>query len=174
VADLLTHAATGWIAGVRFLDQTSVGWLAAGAVLPDLASRLPRVLLHLSVEAGALRSGPRMLQVLFGLDFPHTPVGVVVVAVLLAALLPEALARPLSRRRLAALLALGGALHLAVDAFQEHIEPGYYWLYPFSMARAEIGVVSTDASLFALPFVLLLAWLVTPKGGRSGERPPLG
>lgn len=172
MADLITHAASGWIVGVRLLDRPSVGWLAAGAVVPDLASRLPRVLLHVAVEAGLLDSGPRMLRLLHGLDFPHTPAGLVVVAVLLAAVLPSLLTAPLSRPRIAAMLSLGGAVHMAVDALQEHVEPSYYWFYPFSMERSEFGLISTDASLFALPLVVLVAWLLTPKGGRSEEHPP--
>jgi hypothetical protein len=174
VPDLVTHAAVAWISGVRLLDRTSVGWLTAGALLPDLASRLPRVLLHGLVELGVLDSRPGMLRLLFGLEFPHTPVGVVVTAVFVAAILPELLCRPLPRRRLVGLLCAGGALHLAVDALQTHIEPSYYWLYPFSMWRGELALVATDASLFAMPFLLALAWLATPSGGRSEERPPPG
>ncbi len=172
MADLVTHAASAWIVGVRLLDRPSVGWLAAGAVLPDLASRLPRVVLHVAVESGLVDSGPTMLRLLFGLEFPHTPAGLVVTAVFVAAVLPALLTRPLSRRRIAAMLTLGGALHLLLDAFQLHIQPSYCWFYPISMERSEIGWLSTDATLFLMPVVLLLAWLVTPKGGRSDERPP--
>ena len=172
MADLITHAASGWIAGVRLVDRPSAGWLAAGAVLPDLASRLPRVLLHIAVESGLAESGPAMLRLLFGLEFPHTPVGLAVTAVFVAAVLPQVLVTPVSRRRLAAMLALGGALHMLLDAFQLHVQPSYYWFYPLSMERSEIGWLSTDATLFALPLVVLVAWAMTPKGGRSVERPP--
>lgn len=173
MADLLSHGLVGWIAGARSLDRVGLGWLVAGTVLPDLASRVPRVALETMGVHGLISGGAFWRRVSLGLELPHTPVGVVLVAVFVAAVLPSNWSMPSARRRIAMLLAGGGALHLLLDLLQEHITPGYHLLYPISATTWELGWLSTEASLAALPGLALVAWLMTPKGGRSEERPPL-
>lgn len=173
MADLLSHALVGWIAGARVVDRAALGWVVSGALLPDIASRMPPVVINGAVEAGVLRSTPELIRLVLGLDFPHTPIGTLVVALLCAVALPERLVVPWGRWRVASLLSAGAITHLLVDAVQVHIVPGYAWLYPFSAAHWELGWLSTEASLVALPLLALVAWAITPKGGRSKERPPL-
>ncbi len=169
MADLVSHGLTGWILGVRRLDRPSLGWLVAGTLLPDLASRLPRLALHFGVEGGLVASSGTTLRLIEGLEFPHTPAGLVLVVGLVAVALPELLVLPLSRRRVAAMLGAGGALHLALDLLQLHLAPAYPLAYPFTIDRWELGWVSTEASLIALPLLVAAAWAVTPRTQRGGR-----
>jgi len=172
VADLLSHGLIAWIVGARGLDRNERGWFVTGTVAPDLASRVPRTAVEVAVDKGWVDGGAGLVPLLLGLDMPHTPVGVVLLAVLLAAAVPPGWAAPHSRARLGLLMGGGALLHLLVDVFQEHIVPAYHLLYPATVARWEIGWISTEASLALLPVLAVVAWLITPKGDRSGERPP--
>jgi len=172
VADLASHSLAGWILGVRLLDRARLGWLVTGTLLPDLASRAPRVVIDYAAEAGLIQPSSETARLVLGLDFPHTPVGLLLVALALVALLPERLATPPGRATIFKLLVLGGAVHLAMDALQRHLVPGYRWLYPFSMESWELGWVGTETSLLAAPILLLIAVLLTRRGGRPEGRPP--
>jgi len=167
MADLASHFLVNHIVGVRVVDRTRLGFLISGALMPDLASRVPRVLLTAAVEGGWIDSSRGTFRTMLGLDFPHTPVGVALLAGLIALLLPRRLAQPPGRASVAKMLCFGGWIHLGIDALQVHLMPGYRYLYPFSIQAFEIGWISTEHSLVALPILLLIAWRLGR--GRSGE-----
>lgn len=168
MADLASHLLVNYIAGVRFLDRSRLPFLVTGALLPDLASRVPRVLLTAAVEVGWIEPTVSTYRAMLGLDFPHTPVGVVLCAGLVALLLPTRLAAPPGRRAVSTMLCFGGFLHLAVDSLQVHLMPGYRYLYPLSIEAFELGWISTEHSLAAIPLLAGIAWFL---GRRSkGER----
>jgi len=168
MADLASHILVNYIAGVRITDRCKLGFLITGALMPDLASRVPRVLLTATVELGWVEPTVCTYRTMLGLDFPHTPIGVLLCAGLVALLLPSYLAVPPGRRAVAAMLCLGGFLHLAVDALQLHLMPGYRYLYPLSIKAFELGWISTEHSLAAIPLLAAIAWFLgrRPAGGR--------
>lgn len=169
MADLAAHVLVNHIAGVRLVDRCRLGFLVSGAILPDLASRVPRIVLNGAVEIGWVESSTTTFRAMLGLDFPHTPLGVVLVALLVALLLPGRLVEPPGRRAAASMLGLGGLVHLLVDLLQHHLMPGYRYLYPFSIEAFEIGWVSTELSLASIPILLLTAWLLG-RGRSDGRR----
>ncbi len=172
MADLASHALINWILGARALDRTSLGWLVTGALVPDLASRVPRVILNAVVDTGLVTSSTSSVRLVFGLDFPHTPVGVILVAAALALALPFPIVDRPGRAAVGKLLAVGGLIHLAVDLLQRHLVPGYRVLYPFSAEPWELGWIGTETSLAMIPVLLVLALVVTKKDGRPEGRPP--
>ena len=97
MADLASHILVNHIAGLRLVDRVRLGFLVSGAVLPDLASRVPRILLNAMVEIGWVESSQTTFRLMMGFDFPHTPTGVVLVACAVALLLPSRLAVPPGR-----------------------------------------------------------------------------
>ena len=171
MADLASHFLVNYIAGVRLTNRTSLGFLVTGALLPDLASRVPRVLLNGAVERAWIEPTTTTYRAILGLDFPHTPVGVLLCAALIALVLPARLANPPGRGAVAKMLCFGGWLHLAVDSTQLHLMPGYRYLYPLSIEAFELGWISTEHSLLAIPLLAVTAWLVgrrsTTRGGPS-------
>ena len=158
MADLLSHVLVNQIAGQRVLSRPELACFVSGALLPDLGSRVPRVLLQGALRTGLLEPGETARMLVMGVDVPHQPVGFALVCIALGALLPERLAPP-HRWRAAWLLYLGGLLHLAADLLQSHIAPGYRYLEPLHPAAFELGVVGTEATLLAIPLLAATAWL---------------
>ena len=171
MADLASHLLVNYIAGVRVTDRCKLGFLVTGALLPDLASRVPRVLLTGTVELGWVAPSVVTYRTMLGLDFPHTPVGVLLCAGLIALLLPARLASPPGRASVTTMLCLGGFIHLAVDALQVHLMPGYRYLYPLSIEAFEIGWISTEHSLAAIPLLGAIAWLLRRRSAGNPSSP---
>jgi hypothetical protein len=166
LADLITHTCSAvlWKAAVGpgRDGRTHVATFVAGVCAPDLLSRVPStalMVLHARVswvpEGAIYLWGPL-----------HMPFGIVLGAFLLAYAFPLA-ERPAAMRALTG----GGLLHLALDVLQRHLGEGYLLLYPFSTWDWEAGMMSSEATVTALPVVLPLtlaaAWW---RWGRSRIR----
>lgn len=137
MADLLTHACTGLLwRGLRRGPHTGV--LVLGTLLPDLLARIPPISLTWARDHGL--SVPTAL--IYAWEPLHLPVGMALVAVLLASFFPAA-----ERRAVAAHLAGGMLLHLLFDLPQDHLGQGYLLLYPFSVRSFELGWVGPEASV---------------------------
>ena len=169
MADLASHFLVNHIAGVRVVDRARLAFLVSGALMPDLASRVPRVLLNGVVEQGWIAPSQETFRAMLGLDFPHTPVGVALVACILALALPHRVTQPPGRAAVASMLCLGGWLHLGVDVLQHHLTPGYRYLYPLSIEAFEVGWISTEESIAAVPILALIAWWLG-RGRRDNPR----
>ncbi len=176
MADLVTHLLVNQLLGQERLSGAALRWFVAGALLPDLASRVPRMVLKAAMGQGWVDSGPTSRAILFGLDVPHMPIGFALVCVAAAALAPVSWLPGGRRRRAGGWLLAGGGAHLLLDLLQEHITPAYAYLWPLSDARWELGWTSTEASLVAIPFLALAVWLRRPKARRAApvteDRPP--
>ena len=161
MADLLTHGLSVALVRGRKRPDSALLWLTSGVILPDLLSRGSLIVLYaLKSWLGPVEWMPSDTDRLStALEIPHTPVGIVLVAICIAMLLPSRLSHPPGRWRVASLLGAGGFLHLLVDVMQRHLEPSYYLLYPFTVERWELGWFRSDGSLLALP-VLVTLWLV--------------
>ena len=110
-----------------------------------------------------------MASWLLGLDFLHTPVGALLLSLLVALWWPALALAGMRRAGIAGALALGSGLHLALDALQSHLQPGYALLYPLSAHQWEAGWLDAGHFFAALPLLFLVA-LVSYRAaqGRKG------
>ena len=172
MADLGTHLLVNRIVGATLQSRVALGYLVAGALVPDLGSRVPRMVLQQMVEWGLLTPSQGSFRLILGLDFPHTPAGTLLVSLVVALLMPALLLPPKGRRSAAGLLYAGGLLHLGLDFCQQHLSPGYRYLYPFSAEPYELAWMSTEASLLALPLLVAVGWYLERLSTRSRRAPP--
>ncbi len=120
-------------------------WLVVfclGAVLPDVG-RAVNV---------AWPYGP--FQLLGG--FFHAPLVLLVLCAGLVFVFP-------ARRRLSYLgwLLLGAGVHLIFDAGQRQLGGGgYFWFFPFSWRRGDLGLFWSDATVLAAPYFVALGLAV--------------
>lgn len=140
-----THLARRGVAARRGADlpAADAALFYLGGCLPDLVSRAP----------GVLASAPWTLHVLAAM---HQPVPVLLVAYVLALLLPEA-----RRRRYFAWLVAGAALHYALDILQRDLgDAGEFWLFPFSWKTLQLGLFWPDQAVVAIAPLLACIALV--------------
>jgi len=150
VADLVTHLASALIPGVALRPYRAV-LLSIGTALPDVVGRSPGLLAEALDQAGI--AAPVWLPTPFGIA--HQPIGGVLLAALLAWLLPER-ERPLA----VTLLSAGVLLHLALDVLQDHHGYGYYLLVPFDWGRYELGCIGSEATVPWAPWLALATVVV--------------
>ena len=151
MADLLTHGAAA------VLTKAATRWsmasvFVAGTLIPDVASRVPSILLGF-VHVHVARI-PEWL--LFAWEPMHQPMGMVVLAYLLSMLFPAA-----CRVAIFGNLLGGMALHLLLDVIQSHHGAGYMLAFPFATNTFEFGWIGSEATVpFALPLTLASAWAI--------------
>lgn len=138
--DLLTHTLVNYATARPFLKPERVFLFVAGATVPDALSRTAYILVP------AAYNGAQAL---------HSPAGV-----LLACWTASRLFVRAERGTVIGWLLAGGALHFCLDVLQSQTGAGYWWLFPFSTASFSLDVVPPDASLTALPAVVLIAAVV--------------
>lgn len=151
MADLVTHVATAllWKAATRRPAAT----LVIGVALPDLAGRVPTMLL----SPLALAGWPIPDALVYGFNAIHTPFGILALTLLLSLCFRED-----QRKEAWANLAGGGALHMGVDLLQHHVGVGYPLLLPFSGWHWEAGLIGTEATVKVAPVLgplSLALWL---------------
>jgi len=140
--DLLTHFLSAYILGRWTIPSRAMRSIFYfGAILPDLFSRAPVILLEL-----ILKRFPREIFSFF-VNF-HSPFVVFWFSVLISQFFQK------DRRKIFFLLSSGAIFHFILDFFQKHIEPVYFWLFPFSWQKYEIGLFWSDSSIYAIPFLL--------------------
>lgn len=149
--DLATHILFNAISGRFFRAKENMTFFIAGAVLPDLLTRVPASVL------------PQSSLNYFFLPL-HSPLPLLVVNYAIVLFFP-------ARKRKSCFWWLNGGvlLHLLADSLQIHMGPGYYWLYPFSWSTYHWGLFWPEASLYLLPFLVIIFLLQTvfsfPKQG---------
>lgn len=151
MADPLTHLCTALLPKA-LIGGRHTGAFAIGAVLPDLLSRVPSMLVERAIVAGAPLPAwsPHPFSVI------HQPVGAAVTCVLLACLFREE-----DRRAVLGWLLGGAALHFAADVLQFHHGVGYHLWYPVSTARFELGWIGSESTVPLAPWLAALtavAW----------------
>jgi hypothetical protein len=119
---------------------------ALGAVLPDLASRLPSMVLDI-VDRQLV---PVPNAILYPWGSLHTPIPLVFLCTALALLFPEA-----DRRAVLGWIAGGIALHLALDVMQFHHGEGYQLLFPLTLMKFEIGITGSESTVVWAPWLAL-------------------
>jgi len=156
VPDALTHLCGGLLARAGWRGPM-VPVFVAGAMLPDVLSRLPiAALLFFSRHVHALPD--------FAFDgwMPlHLPAGIVLWSLLLTMFSPEGMRRPVLGNLLA-----GATLHVALDLCQRHVGLGYPLLLPFSGRDLEMGIFGSEATIPWLPVLVPMTALAWWAGGR--------
>ena len=139
--DLMTHLLVPWVLARPTLEKRrSLALFCLGAVLPDLFSRVPAILLGRTQAAWVFSAF-------------HTPAGILVLCLGAAFLFPREMRKPC----LGWLLA-GSGVHFFLDLLQKTVLAGnYYWLFPFSFKRFQVELFWPDETVFAIPILLLLA-----------------
>lgn len=160
MADPLLHLSSGILLKAA-LDERPLGAFAVGAVLPDLASRLPSLGLERVLAAGV--PVPRWLMT--GWSVFHQPVGAAVLCGLLAtAFVPE------QRREVFVGLYAGVAMHLLLDLLQFHHGQGYALLFPASDAVFELGWIGSESTLWLTLPVTVVAFVTWGWRSYAGHR----
>ena len=142
--DLMTHLLAPYTMGrLALKSRQRLALLCAGAVLPDLLSRVPAIVLG-------------QTQVAWVFSAFHTPVGVLVFC------LGAVFAFPREMRRLAlGWLLAGSGVHFLLDLLQKTVLAGnYYWFFPFSFKQFQVELFWPDQSVYAIPALLALAVIV--------------
>jgi len=152
VADLVTHVGSALLVkaglGTRFTPVFVVG-----VVLPDLAARVPAMLLTQAKQVGF----PVPTTLVYGFEVLHMPAGMAALALLLAL----AWAEVDQRVRVWAELCLGCALHQAVDLLQHHFGVGYFLGWPVWRGHFELGWIGSEDTVLVAPVALAIgagAW----------------
>lgn len=166
MADLFTHACVAVMVRLPQKSARGVATFVAGTCLPDIA-RVPAMVL-----TKARWTLPEIPEWSCYVWAPlHLPIGIVLLSYLVCQLFPAA-----QRRRAFANLALGGALHLAVDLTQTHFGMGYLLFFPFSEWDFELGWIGSETTVrivpWLVPLTILAAWWrwarVTAPSGSPG------
>lgn len=152
MADLVTHAASVLLPCAWWRGR-QVPVIMLGALLPDLAARLPSELLEHGGRALGITLPDPLLQCWTVL---HTPAGTALVCLTVAHRFVEAERAPILRS-----LLLGSLAHYALDVLQDHDGRGYHLLYPLSLTDFELGWIGSEATVGWAPWLALLtavAW----------------
>jgi membrane-bound metal-dependent hydrolase YbcI (DUF457 family) len=146
VADPLTHLCTALLP-MGFVRGGHPALLAVGVSLPDMASRLPSMVLDIVDK----KLVPLPDWLIYPWGALHSPIPAATACALIALLFPEDL------RRTAFLWLLAGvALHLGFDVLQFHHGEGYQLLFPFSLVKLELGWIGSEATVPVAPWLALL------------------
>lgn len=151
MADLITHGCVAILLKVA-TGGRRVRTFVAGALLPDLLSRAPAMVMS-SVNA-RFEALPDVLVYMWA---PlHLPAGMVPAALLLSLLFPE------DQRRETFVALLGGMmLHLALDLLQSHYMPGYRIFFPLSPLGVELGLIGSEDTVRLAPFLVAITAVVS-------------
>ena len=139
--DLVTHTTAAWVCGRAWLPRPGLLLLLFGAQLPDLATRVPAILLDHAQARWVLPL--------------HTPVGLLLLCLLLAQAFTVTW-----RRRAFALLMAGSGTHLLLDAMQENLRGSYHWFFPFSFWNGQLGWFAIEAAVPTIPVQLAVVGVV--------------
>jgi len=134
--DLITHLSISYCINKPLKLFRNSTLFYVGAVLPDLATRTFSIPYH---PAG------------FALDSLHTPFGAVLLCLLLSFFFAEA-----ERKQVFVSLIAGSSLHLFLDLFQKHMQPGYTLLFPFSLKAFEFGLLWPETIVSMVPIWIFI------------------
>ena len=134
--DLITHLSISYFLNTPIKIFRYSALFYAGAVLPDLASRAVSIPYHPAE---------------FALYPLHTPLGIVLLCLLLSFFFAEE-----GRKQVFVSLVAGASLHLFLDLFQKHLQPGYALLFPFSWRAFEFGLFWPETIVSLVPLWILI------------------
>lgn len=137
----MSHILIGLIlAEIFFVRKKSL--VALGSLIPDLLSKFHLLSFYFGVTGWLSFS-----------SF-HTPAMALLMIVLLAGLFNY------NQTKAAGLMTLGAMSHILADAALKHFNSGQYLLFPFSFKLFALNWLWPDETIFVLPFLALLYFLV--------------
>jgi hypothetical protein len=134
--DLITHQSISYLANKPLEIIRNSTLFYCGAVLPDLATRAFSIPYHPAE---------------FALGPLHTPLGIALLCLLLSFFFAEA-----ERKQVFVSLIAGSSLHLFLDLFQKHMQPGYPLLFPFSWRTFKLGLLWPETIVSMVPLWLVI------------------
>ena len=146
--DLLTHFLSAYILGkwtIPSRAMRSIFYL--GSILPDIFSRGPVILLEF-----ILKKFPAEIFWFFA-NF-HSPFAVFWISLLISQFFQK------NRRKIFFILFSGAGFHFFLDILQRHVEPVYFWFFPFSWNKWEIGLFWADSSVYVIPILLCFILII--------------
>ena len=162
--DLITHAATGQLFGRAFRLDRWIVPLTIGSALPDVMARLPvRIMGEMYYRTG----WPSSSEWYWLFSVLHLPIGAVLSCYVISMFFEQAI-----RRQTFLALAAGALGHIALDSAQSHYSGGSPLLWPLSWEGYELGWMSPEASLKALPYVVVVSVSVELWRRWRRTRPP--
>lgn len=148
--DLITHLSFSYFINKPFRILRNSTLFYCGAVLPDLATRVFSIPYHPAEYA----LGPL-----------HTPLGIVLLCLLLSFFFAEA-----ERKQVFVSLIAGSSLHLFLDLFQKHMQPGYRLLFPFSWKTFEFGLLWPETIVSMVPLWILIIGVIELRNRRKAAQ----
>ena len=143
--DLVTHMASGLLAGSFAPRPQYTPALVVGSCLPDILGRVPAYIMTFVEYLGVMLPE----EIVYGCAFMHLPIGLLISGALLVLFSPKG-----NRMLLWILLMLGSGIHLLLDALQHHWGEAYMWLFPLSEWSWEAGLIGSEATVYLAPFLL--------------------
>ena len=138
--DLITHLSVSYFLNKPFRIFKYSTLFYCGAVLPDLATRVVSIPFHAAA---------------FALHPLHTPLGILLLCMLLSFFFAEE-----GRKEVFISLLSGSCLHLFLDLFQKHLQPGYTLLFPFSWKAFEFGLLWPETIVSMVPLWLVIIFVI--------------
>ena len=140
--DLLTHFLSAYILGRCVIPSRAArAVFYLGAILPDIFSRGPVILMQLmfkTLSEGLYR---------FFMNF-HSPFVMFWFSLLISQFFEK------DRKKIFCILIIGCGFHSFLDLLQRHVDPVYFWFFPFSWAKWEAKLFWADSSMYAIPFLI--------------------
>ena len=151
--DLFAHFSSAYLPSRHRRLQQYDALLTLGAVLPDVLSRIPIIILVRWLE----------LPVVYFFHALHTPIGVILACYILSFLFDRSI-----RFKSFLSLTVGSFLHLVFDLMQQQFFKGVYMPFvPFSIKTVQWGWFHYNASLLVFPLLLVIVlfyWFREKKG----------
>lgn len=154
--DLFAHFASGYLISRYSRLRTRTALIVLGAVLPDLLTRLPEILLDRFLG----------LNIYHAVEIFHSPTVLCLVAFVLSLLMDRGL-----RTNAFIWILFGSLVHVLLDLMQSQFGGGIYMPYfPFSFVKIEFGIFHFNASIVAFPVLLLIvifAFILSRRGSKN-------
>ena len=151
--DLVTHALSAYILASPIKDRRVPLIFVFGSVLPDVLNVLQTIVVYVAYKIFHVIF-PDWVE--FGIRVTHTPIPLLFVCWTLVFTIPEQ-----HRQQWFIWLVLGSWWHLVLDVMQRHYDtPMYFIFYPFNDQLFEFGLMDTEASLKAIPILIVLSMCV--------------
>jgi hypothetical protein len=150
--DLITHLSVSYFLNKPLKLFRNSTLFYCGAVLPDLATRAVSIPYHPAEYA---------------VSPLHTPLGAVLLCLLLSFFFAEA-----ERKQVFLSLMAGSCLHLFLDLFQKHMQPGYTLLFPLSWRTFEFGVLWPETIVSMVPLWIFIIGVMELLDRRKAAQGP--
>ena len=154
--DLFAHFASGYLISRDSRLRAHTALIVLGAVLPDLLTRLPEIILDRFLG----------LNVYHAVEIFHSPMILCLVAFVFSLLMD-----PVIRTKAFIWILFGSLVHVLFDLMQSQFGESIYMPYfPFSFVRVEFGFFHFNASIAAFPILLLIvvfAFVLSRRGSKN-------